>query len=53
MTNNRDIKTTIKTFYKQLYTTPNKELNTNIPKVQNQGSEGIPKIENAENDDYL
>lgn len=48
MTNKRDIITTIETFYKQLYSTPNKELNTNIPKVLNQGSEDIPEIDEAE-----
>lgn len=46
MTNKRDI--TIGSFYKQLYSTPNQELNNHIPKVLNQGMKDIPQIDEAE-----
>ncbi|KAH0999432.1 hypothetical protein HUJ05_009590 [Dendroctonus ponderosae] len=48
MTIQRDIITTIETFCKQLYSTPNNELNPNIPKLLNQGKEDIPEIDEAE-----
>lgn len=43
MLNRRDIITTIDTFHKELYSSSNKELNTNIPEWPNQGPENVSK----------
>lgn len=48
VTNKKEITQTIEAFYKRLYSTPNREIKSNIPIILNQGSEDLEEINDDE-----